>query len=88
MSSKQFLVSCIIGWPVAVGTALAARATFLSASFSTPELAGWAFLAIAPIATVLIIARGRPAESIAKVLYDTEHAGDAGQKKPVTVPRG
>jgi hypothetical protein len=84
--SNRLFFSAVIGWPLAVLAALASRTAF-TASVSTVEYTGWAFLGVVPLAIGLIIARGQSNRSITQVLYDAEHSGDV-QKKPATAARG
>jgi hypothetical protein len=88
VSTDRLFVSFLVGWPIAVATALASRAALINAALSATEYAGWAFLASAPFFTGVIIARGRSSQSIAQVLYDAEQAGGARRKTAVPVTRG
>jgi hypothetical protein len=76
VSSKQLFVSILVGWAIAVAAGFGTRVSFSRADVSAVELAGWVFLAIAPVFTALILARGRTDRSIAQVLYDVERGGD------------
>ena len=77
MSKDRLFLSFLVGWPIAVATALASRAALINSGLSATEYAGWVFLASAPLFTGVIIARGRSSQSIAQVLYNAERAGDA-----------
>ena len=81
MSTQPLVLSVLLGWPIAVASALAGRAALINASFSVPEYAGWLFVAAAPVVTFLMIARGRSTDSIAQVLYNAEHAADSNEKR-------
>ncbi len=85
---RRFLNATIMGWPLAVSSALAGRAAFVSPGLSPVELAGWVFLGCAPVAIALAVARGGATSSVAQVLYDAEHVDDHAPTVPVTVPRG
>ena len=87
MAPHRLSLSIFVGWPSLVAIALAGRAALADAGLSGSEYAGWIFLAIAPIATWLIILRARPTGSIAQVLYDVENQ-DGADKRAVRVTRG
>ena len=87
MSPRNLSLSILLGWPSLVAIALAGRAALAESGLSGSEYAGWIFLAVAPVATWLIILRARSSGSIAQVLYDVEH-DTARAVRAVKVPRG
>jgi hypothetical protein len=88
MPTGRLFSLALIGWPIAVLLALAIRTVLVTPGLSSPEYIGWMFLGCAPVAIALIMLRSRPTESVAQVLYDAEHAGDAKPPKPTAASRG
>jgi hypothetical protein len=75
--SRTLFFLLLVGWPAVVFAALTGRIGTVSSALSVSEYAGWFFVAGAPVATWLMILRGRPGKSIAQVLYDTERLPDS-----------
>ena len=80
MSTKRIIISCVVGWPIIVISALASRLALVDPGPSAAEFLGWVFVVTAPVLTGLIVARGRSDQSIAQVLYDVEHPGEPGPR--------
>ncbi len=87
MSTKPLMLA-MIGWPIAVLSALAMRIALVSPGLAVPEYAGWLFLGCAPMAIALLIARRQPTRSVAQVIYDAEHTADVKPSKPLADSRG
>jgi hypothetical protein len=77
MTITRLTLTIVLGWPVLVLLALAARVAALGATAPMPEYAGWLLLGSAPAIVAALIARGAPSRSVTQVLWDAEHAGAA-----------
>jgi hypothetical protein len=84
MTMTRLTLTIVLGWPVLVLLALAARAAMFGTDVSMLEYAGWLLLGGTPGIIALIIARGAPSRSMTQVLWDTEHAGSIATAR---VPR-
>lgn len=74
MSTPQLAVSSLALWSLAVLSVFAGRIILFTSAISVPEYAGWAFVAGAPVLLAAIVLRDRPTDSVARLLYDVEHA--------------
>lgn len=61
-------------WIALIVTALMTRVVLIDAPATWTEYTGWMFLAWAPVLIAIRLFRGLAPSSIAKVLYDAEHA--------------
>jgi ABC-type nickel/cobalt efflux system permease component RcnA len=70
-----------IAWLVLVLGVLSVRISTAGAP-TLAESAGWLLLGTLPILVVYRVFRGAPPNTVAQVLYNTEHDGDATQSGP------
>ena len=91
MSHSRLQLAVTAGWFFTVGSALAVRLSMGSAGWSFTEGVAWVLVGTLPVFVLRTIFT-TPAGSIGQVLYDAEHAGDAGRpgvgpRKDANVPR-
>ncbi|HET9372731.1 MAG TPA: hypothetical protein VFO19_20850 [Vicinamibacterales bacterium] len=81
MRKTLISIFAIVGWPIVVTAVLAVRAS--GGGVSWLEYVAWLLVAFAPAAAWRLIVVRRPSQSIAEILYDTEH-----RDEPAEVRRG
>lgn len=78
MSHSRLQLAVTAGWICTVGAALAVRLSLGGAGWSFTEGVAWVLAGTLPV-FVLRTVFTTPAGSIGQVLYDAEHAADAGR---------
>ena len=81
MSLNQQIIGGVSAWGSVLFVAIAARVALFTWPPSMGEVLAWIFVASAPVAIFLVIFRGATSATIAGVLYDADHAADAGGRK-------
>jgi hypothetical protein len=85
VSKRRLFVAVLFGWPIAVLSAFASWTFAIGSAAAGPSYPTWIFLATAPVATCLVMARGRPTRSIAQVLHDVEFGADPEDKSAAVI---